>query len=307
MKERECYTVREISEDLDFGCEERPAEAPRMAVVTLTDQNGLQTQVRQPDELLYDRGIEEGDCVWFDSDGGLRKHHIITIEEIENNLRAMADEKNAAFQRKLTPGIAPERFLGTRIPALRAYAKELTKQSPDGCAAFLEALPHPYYDEDLLHAILLGQMKEFGNCLIRTVEFLPYINNWAVCDTLRPAVFKKNTEKLLPYVRKWIASKETYTCRFGVGMLLSYYLDDVFAPEYLALPAAISSEEYYVNMMIAWYYATALAKQWESTIPYLQENRLPVWVHNKTIQKARESYRITEEQKEYLKGLRRMR
>ena len=231
----------------------------------------------------------------------------IKIEEIENHLRGMADGKHAAFQQKLTPGIAPERFLGTRIPALRAYAKELTKQSLDGCTAFLDALPHPYYDEDLLQAILLSQIKEFDSCLTKTSEFLPYINNWAVCDTLRPAVFKKNVGKLLPSVRGWVASKETYICRFGVGMLLSYYLDDAFAPEYLTLPAAISSEEYYVNMMIAWYYATALAKQWESTIPYLQENRLPVWVHNKTIQKARESYRITEEQKEYLKGLRRRR
>ena len=232
---------------------------------------------------------------------------IITIEEIENSLRGMADEKNAAFQRKLTPGIAPERFLGTRVPALRAYAKKLAKQSPDGCMAFLEALPHPYYDEDLLHAVLLGGVKEFDRCAAQVEAFLPYIDNWAVCDTLRPAVFKKNTERLLPKVKEWVASKETYICRFGVGMLLSYYLDDAFAPEYLTLPAAISSEEYYVNMMIAWYYATALAKQWESTIPYLQENRLPVWVHNKTIQKARESYRITEEQKEYLKELRRMR
>ena len=137
--------------------------------------------------------------------------------------------------------------------------------------------------------------------------FFPYIDNWAVCDTLRPAVFKKNTERLLPKVQEWVASKKTYICRFGVGMLLSYYLDEAFAPEYLVLPAAVSSEEYYVNMMIAWYYATALAKQWESTIPYLQENRLPVWVHNKTIQKARESCRITEEQKEYLKGLQRRR
>lgn len=172
---------------------------------------------------------------------------------------------------------------------------------------FLKTLPHPYYDEDLLHAILLGGIKEFDRCAAHVEAFLPYIDNWAVCDTLRPAVFKKNTERLLPKVQEWVASKKTYICRFGVGMLLSYYLDEAFAPEYLALPAAVSSEEYYVNMMIAWYYATALAKQWESTIPYLQENRLSVWVHNKTIQKARESCRITEEQKEYLKGLQRRR
>ena len=304
MKKYAIYTVCEISEDMDFGCEERPADVQRMAVVMLTDQNGEKIQVKQPDDMLYEREIEEGDSVYFDSEGRLQKFHI--IEEIENNLRRMADEKNAEFQRKLTPGIAPERFLGTRVPALRSYAKKLAKQSPDGCAVFLNTLPHLYYDEDILHAILLSQIKEFDSCLTGVSEFLPYINNWAVCDTLRPSVFKKNTEKLLPSVREWVTSKETYTCRFGVGMLLAYYLDDAFSAEYLALPATISSEEYYVNMMIAWYYATALAKQWESTIPYLQENRLPVWVHNKTIQKARESYRITEEQKKYLKGLRRM-
>lgn len=305
MKKYAIYTVCEISEDMDFGCEERPADVQRMAVVTLTDQKGASLQVKQPDDMLYEREIEEGDSVYFDLDGQLQKFHI--IEEIENNLRGMADEKNAAFQRKLTPGIAPERFLGTRVPALRSYAKELAKQSPDGCMVFLETLPHPYYDEDLLHAILLGGIKEFDRCAAHVEAFLPYIDNWAVCDTLRPAVFKKNTERLLPKVQEWVASKKTYICRFGVGMLLSYYLDEAFAPEYLALPVAVSSEEYYVNMMIAWYYATALAKQWESTIPYLQENRLPVWVHNKTIQKARESCRITEEQKEYLKGLQRRR
>ena len=164
--------------------------------------------------------------MYFDLNGQLQKFHI--IEEIENNLRGMADEKNAAFQRKLTPGIAPERFLGTRVPALRSYAKKLAKQSPDGCMVFLETLPHPYYDEDLLHAILLGGIKEFDRCAAHVEAFLPYIDNWAVCDTLRPAVFKKNTERLLPKVQEWVASKKTYICRFGVGMLLSYYLDERF-------------------------------------------------------------------------------
>lgn len=223
--------------------------------------------------------------------------------EIQKDLFAMAEEKNAAFQRKLTPGPAPERFLGTRVPMLRKYAKKMAGETPDRCEEFLKTLPHAYYDEDMLHSILLSQTREYDRCIAGVEEFLPYIDNWAVCDTLRPAVFKKNTEKLIWKVREWTASKETYTCRFGIGMLLSYYLDEAFAPEYLALPAAVSSDEYYVNMMAAWYYATALAKQWKSTIPYLEEKRLPVWVHNKTIQKARESYRITEEQKEYLKRL----
>ncbi|MDD6660432.1 MAG: DNA alkylation repair protein [Lachnospiraceae bacterium] len=227
------------------------------------------------------------------------------IMAIQNELSAMAEEKNAAFQQKLTPGLRPECFLGIRVPMLRAYAKRLMKTSPNDCEIFLQMLPHTYYDENMLHAILLAQLRDFDRCVEQVEHFLPHIDNWAVCDTLRPAVFKKHTEALLPKVRGWVVSDKTYTCRFGVGMLLSYYLDDKFSPEYLGWPADISSKEYYVNMMIAWYYATALAKQWESTIPYLEENRLPLWVHNKTIQKARESFRITQEQKEYLQGLKR--
>jgi len=187
------------------------------------------------------------------------------------------------------------------MPELRKFARSFEK-TPE-CEAFLKELPHKYYDENMLHSVLLCSRKPFERCLESVMDFLPYIDNWATCDTIRPKVFKKNREELLPYVKEWIKSDETYTCRFGLDTLMSEYLEEDFKPEYLELPAAVSSEEYYVNMMIAWYYATALAKQWESTVPYLEENRLGKWVHNKTIQKAIESFRIMPEQKDYLRGL----
>lgn len=157
----------------------------------------------------------------------------------------------------------------------------------------------------MLHAIVLSRLKDYDECIEALEAFLPYVDNWAVCDTLRPAVLKTQPEETLKYIRRWIESKETYTCRFGTEMLMSYYLDEHFKEEYLQLPVLVISDEYYVNMMTAWFFATALAKQWDAAIPYISENRLPVWVHNKTIQKAVESYRITSEQKEYLKTLRR--
>ena len=298
MKKYAIYTVCEISEDMDFGCEERQADVQRMAVVMLTDQNGEKIQVKQ----LYEREIEKGDSVYLDSEGRLQKFHI--IEEIENNLRRMADEKNAEFQRKLTPGIALERFLGTRVPALRPYAKKLAKQSPDGCAVFLYTLPQPYYDEDILHAILLSQIKEFDSCLTGVSEFLPYINNWATCDLPAPKCFEEYREELLPVIREWLLTTDTYTIRYGIGILMRLYLDDAYRPEYADLVARVRSEEYYANMMIAWYFATALAKQCDTVIPYLEERKLYRWVHQKTIQKAVESFRITPEQKVYLKSLR---
>jgi len=217
-------------------------------------------------------------------------------------LRARSDPKYAAFQAKLTPTIDPESVLGVRMPVLRAYAKEFAKTAEKDL--FLNKLPHEYYDENLLHGILLSMEKNFDACLEGVKRFLPYVDNWAVCDTMSPKAFAKNKTKLLPVVREWIASPEVYTCRFGIGMLMTHWLDADFAPQLLELPAAVRSEEYYVRMMVAWYFATALAKQWDAAIPYLTERRLDEWTHRKTIQKAVESYRITEEQKAFLRTLR---
>ena len=225
------------------------------------------------------------------------------MTEIQKKLFELSDSSYAAFQAKLAPNIAAESCMGVRVPVLRQFAAEFSR-TPE-CEAFLDSLPHEYYDENLLHSVLLEKRKDYGDCMEKVERFLPYVDNWAVCDTLRPKVFAKHKAELIEKVKEWIASDHTYTCRFGVDMLMTHYLDDSFRPEYLELPAAVKSEEYYVRMMVAWYYATALAKQWESTIPYLEQKRLPQWTHNKTIQKAIESYRITPEQKTYLKTLRR--
>lgn len=224
------------------------------------------------------------------------------MREIRDRLYAMADQEYAAFQAKLTPTLLTDRFIGVRLPLLRKYAAELRK-SPL-YEAFLTELPHGSYDENLLHAILLEKVRDFDVCLTMVERFLPYVDNWAVCDTLRPKVFGRYKAALFPHVERWIASPETYTCRFGMDMLMTHYLDEDFESSQLALPAAVRSEEYYVRMMAAWYYATALAKQWDAAIPYIENRTLPEWTHRKTIQKACESYRITPEQKAYLKTLR---
>lgn len=213
------------------------------------------------------------------------------------------DEEYGDFQAKLTPGIPREKFIGVRVPNVRAIAKKYgkTKEAEE----FLKILPHEYYDENMLHGLLLSEKNDYDACLYEVERFLPYVDNWAVCDIMSPKIFKKHKAELLETIRGWISSSEPYTCRFGMEMLMSHYLDGDFKEEYLELPANVHSEEYYVNMMSAWFFATALAKQWDATIPYIENNLLDVWVHNKTIQKARESYRITDTQKEYLKGFKR--
>ena len=216
-------------------------------------------------------------------------------------LRERADSSFAVFQRKLLPTVAPECILGVRTPELRKLAKAL--RGTDEAQAFLQALPHTYFDENQLHAFLLGNIRDFDRCLVGVSAFLPYIDNWATCDQLSPAVFTKHKEALLPHVLRWIESGETYTVRFGVGMLMQHYLDDDFDPAYLRLVAGIRSEEYYVRMMCAWYFATALAKRYDAALPYLQTQTMDTWTHNKAIQKAVESYRITAEQKAFLKTL----
>ena len=200
------------------------------------------------------------------------------------------------------PGIAKETIIGIRTPVLRNFVKEFRKT--EDAKRFLAELPHQYYEENNIHMMLIAQIRDYETCIEEINRFLPYINNWATCDLPQPKCFGAHKKELLQEVHKWIASNETYTIRYGIGTLMRFYLDEDFDPSYVALVARVKSEEYYVNMMIAWYLATALAKQWESVIPYLEQRKLPEWVHRKTIQKAVESYRITPEQKVYLKSLR---
>ena len=222
-------------------------------------------------------------------------------DEIVAELFRMQDKDYAIMQAKIIPTVDADRIIGVRTPALRAFAKKLYKDTD--IDAFLAGAPHQYFDEDQLHAFVISLEKDFGKCMAEVDAFLPFIDNWATCDQLSPKAFKKEPEKLLPYIRSWIKSGRTYTVRFAIGMLMQHYLDERFDREYADMVAEVRSEEYYVNMMIAWYFATALAKQYESALPYLEERKLADWVHNKAIQKSVESYRITDEQKAYLRTL----
>lgn len=223
------------------------------------------------------------------------------MKSIEKMLFERRDAEYAAFQAKLTPSVDSKLFIGVRVPEVRKLAKQL-KNNPI-TEEFIHELPHKYYDENMLHGLLVSEINDYEKAIRETERFLPYVDNWAVCDIMSPKVFKKHKMELLKEIRKWANSKKTYTIRFGIEMLMSHYLDEDFKPEYLEIPAKVHSEEYYVNMMIAWFFATALAKQWDATISYLEQGRLNEWVHKKTIQKAKESYRITDEQKAYLKTL----
>lgn len=223
------------------------------------------------------------------------------MKTVEKLLFGLRDPEYAAFQAKLTPSVDKELFIGVRVPEVRKLAKQL-KNDPIA-SEFIHELPHKYYDENMLHGLLVSEIKDYEKAVEETERFLPYVDNWAVCDIMSPKVFRKHKTELLGKIREWANARETYKIRFGIEMLMSHYLDDAFKPEYIEIPAAVHSEEYYVNMMIAWFFATALAKQWDAAIPYLEQGRLDEWVHKKTIQKARESYRITDEQKSYLKTL----
>lgn len=225
----------------------------------------------------------------------------MTVPAIQEELFALRDEEYARFQQKLIPNVPEEHFIGVRTPLLRKLAKRLVREPDWG--GFLNALPHTYFDENQLHAFGISETKEFSVCIAEVERFLPYVDNWATCDQLSPKCFARHKAELLPYLQKWLASGETYTVRFGLGMLMQHYLDKDFQPEYLDWAAAVHSEEYYVRMMQAWYFATALAKQWEEALAYVTEGRLEKWVHNKTIQKAVESNRISPEQKAFLRTL----
>ena len=221
--------------------------------------------------------------------------------KITDKLFELKDDKYADFSSKLTPNIDRISIIGVRVPDVRKLAKEYIKDEES--KVFLNSLPHKYFDENMLHGLLISEIKDYEECIIKIEKFLPFVDNWAVCDIMSPKIFSKNTDKLIDKIKEWLKSNKVYTCRFGIGMLLKYYLDDNFKSEYLKLVSNIKSEEYYINMMKSWFFATSLCKQWDDTIKYLEENKLDKWVHNKTIQKAIESYRITNEQKEYLKSL----
>ncbi|BBM49842.1 DNA alkylation repair protein [Leptotrichia wadei] len=223
--------------------------------------------------------------------------------EIQKELFSLQDKEYMKFLSKLTPNVSEDTIIGVRIPEIRKLAKKLVKNNE--YEDFLKELPHKYYDENLLHGAIISESKDFEKCIKLLDNFLPFVDNWAVCDTISPKIFKKYKKGVIEKIKEWSQSDKTYTCRFGVEMLMTHFLDEDFKKEYLEVVADIHSDEYYVKMVVAWFFATALAKQWDYAVIYLEDNRLDVWVHNKTIQKARESLRISLEKKEYLKKLKR--
>lgn len=226
------------------------------------------------------------------------------MTDVQKQLFEMQDVEYKAFHSRLMPTKSGETIIGVRTPALRKFAKEMAKYGDT--EAFMNELPHKYYEENNLQGFLIESIKDFDKCLAEVDRFLPYVDNWATCDMMRPKVFKKNPEALLPKIEEWMASGETYTVRYGIGMLMTYFLEDNFDVKYAEAVAAVESEEYYVKMMVAWYFATALTKQWEASVPFIEEGKLEKWTHNKAIQKAIESYRITPEQKVYLRTLKKV-
>lgn len=223
------------------------------------------------------------------------------MTEIQQRLFALQDAGYRDFHAALMPTVDKALVIGVRMPALRALAKELKGTEP--AADFMAQLPHKYYEENNLHAALIGHIRDFDACMAAVERFLPYVDNWATCDMMNPKALAKDKAALLERIRLWLQSSHTYTVRFGMEMLMNHFLEEDFREEYPALVASVRSEEYYVRMMQAWYFATALAKQYEAAVTYLEQRRLGAWVHNKTIQKARESFRVSQEQKEYLKSL----
>lgn len=223
------------------------------------------------------------------------------IDEIREELHKHQDLKYRDLQIKILPSVKPEAIIGVRTPELRKYAKQLSKR--EDIQEFLDDLPHKFFDEDQLHAFILSEMKDYEKCIGQLEIFLPHVNNWATTDQMSPKVFKKHRAELLKHINKWIKSKKPYTIRYGIGMLMEHFLEEDFDIKYPETVASVRSEEYYVNMMIAWYFATALAKQYDAILPFIENRKLDVWTHNKAIQKSVESYRITPEQKAYLKTL----
>ena len=224
------------------------------------------------------------------------------IRDVRKRLFEMQDTGYRDFHARLILTVEKEKIIGIRTPILRKFAKEFGKTEES--ELFLKVLPHQYYEENNLHGLLIEQVRDYDKCLEELERFLPFIDNWATCDLLALHMMKKHRDIFIREVFRWIELDQPYTIRFGISMLMRHYLDEEFKTEYPEKVATIRSEEYYVNMMRAWYFATALAKQYENVLPFLEKRQMDVWTHNKTIQKAIESYRITSEQKEYLRTLR---
>lgn len=225
------------------------------------------------------------------------------MDYIQNRLFEMQDLKYREFHSRLMPTVEKEKVIGVRTPELRKFAKEISKT--DYAKEFLKILPHEYYEENNLHAFLIEEIGDYDFCIAELNRFLPYVDNWATCDMMRPKIFKKHLSELLDEIGKWLCSKDTYTVRFGIEMLMVYFLDENFSHEYPETVSKIRSDEYYIKMMVAWYFATALSKRYDDVLPYLEQNRLDADTHNKTIRKAVESYRISDERKNYLRTLKR--
>lgn len=223
------------------------------------------------------------------------------MNNIETKLMKVKDDKYKEFQAKLVPNIDSDTILGIRTPEMRKIAKELFEKN--NYASFLNELPHKYYEENLIHFFVISMIKDFNKCIEEVERFLPYVDCWPVSDQATPNSFRKNHDKLFPYIKKWIKSKHIYTARFGIRMLMNEYLGDDFRKKYLELVSSVKSDDYYLKMMVAWYFATALAKKYDETIPFFENRLLDEWVHKKAIQKAIESYRVSEEHKKYLRGL----
>ena len=223
--------------------------------------------------------------------------------QVLDRLNELRDPSFAEFQKKLLPSVSPDTILGVRTPDLRMLSKEMIKNGE--ADQFLGLLPHRYFDENQLHAFILSEENDFEKCLKRVSAFLPYVDNWATCDQMSPKAFKQHRQELLPVIRQWLNSEHTYTVRFAIGMLLQHFLDEQFDPCYLEWVSEVRSGEYYIDMMAAWYFATALAKQYDAALSYIRQRRLPLWTHNKAIQKAVESRRIDPEKKETLKAYKR--
>ena len=221
--------------------------------------------------------------------------------DLHRKLYDLQDLKYRDMQIKIITTVEPESVIGVRTPELKSIAKDILKDG--NYKGFLEELPHRYFEENQLHAFIISGIKDLGECMEELEKFLPHVDNWATCDQMSPKIFRKHKDVLFSHIKEWVNSEKTYAVRFGVGMLMEHFLDEDYDPQYPEMVAGIRSEEYYVNMMIAWYFATALAKQYESILPFIEEKRLDNWTHNKAIQKSLESRRITEEQKLYLKSL----
>ena len=212
------------------------------------------------------------------------------------------DDKYKEFQAKLVPNIPAETIIGVRTPKMREVAKEVFKSEIRD--EFLNELPHKYYEENLVHFFVIALIKDFDECVEAVDKFLPYVDCWPVSDQASPKCFKKNHDKLLAYIKKWLKSDHVYTARFSIRMLMNEYLGEDFKEEYLELVASKKGEDYYLKMMVAWYFATALAKQYDASVKYIEDRKLNEWVHKKAIQKAVESFRVTDKHKEYLKTFR---